>query len=254
VIAAAMAAAVAPLLALSLLVAPGPAAATVQPAATGRMEDTCSVEDATLTWGFKESFRSYISGTIANGEWTVADGATYETPEFGFHGGTGTYDAQLSRIVFTGSVRFTGHGGILNTTVANPRIEWSGTSGILYLDVTGTTQEGEPVDERSVNFATLVMPGPGSDPDPKVFNDISAILTEQGAAAFGTYEAGEPLDAITLDLGVVDDDAKESCALLYVTTPKTWWLVFGTIAAAIFVVVALVAVTVVTLRRRRRVA
>ena len=247
-----IAVAVAPLLAISLFLAPTPTVATLQSAPTGQMEDTCSVEDATLTWGFKESFRSYISGTIANGEWAVADGATYETPEFTFHGGTGTYDAELSRIFFTGSVRFTGHGGILDTTVANPRIEWSGTSGILYLDVTGTTQDGEPIDARSVNFATLVMPGPGSDPNPRIFNDISATLTVEGAAAFGTYEPGEPLDAITLDLGVVDDNVEESCALLYVTTPKTWWLVFGTMAAVLFVVVAVVVVTVVTVRRLLR--
>ena len=52
-----------------------------------------------------------------------------------------------STIAFAGAIRFTGHGGILDTTVANPVIKWSGGTGTLYLDVSGTTQEGDPVDE-----------------------------------------------------------------------------------------------------------
>ena len=38
----------------------------------------CDVVSASLEWGFKESFRGYIDGSIANGEWTVAEGAAYE--------------------------------------------------------------------------------------------------------------------------------------------------------------------------------
>ncbi len=62
------------------------------PAKVTTAAEGCPVDDATLTWGFKETFRSYISGSIANGEWTVADGATYETPDFGWSDGTGAYD------------------------------------------------------------------------------------------------------------------------------------------------------------------
>ncbi|HEV8012740.1 MAG TPA: HtaA domain-containing protein, partial [Pontimonas sp.] len=35
-------------------------------------EDACQVEDVSITWGFKESFRSYISSSIANGSWEVS--------------------------------------------------------------------------------------------------------------------------------------------------------------------------------------
>ena len=84
--------------------------------------------DASLTWGFKETFRSYISGTIANGEWTVADGATYETPDFGWADGVGSFDPSTGEgtISFDGSIRFTGHGGVLDTTVSNPQLRLLG--------------------------------------------------------------------------------------------------------------------------------
>ena len=65
----------------------GPAA---QAAARPRWSSpAASSRDATLTWGFKESFRAYIDGDIANGEWTTSGGATYETPEFSWSDGTG---------------------------------------------------------------------------------------------------------------------------------------------------------------------
>src|SRR5690606_23738697 len=52
------------------------------PTAVSAVLTGCTVTDAELVWGYKESFRSYISGSIAHGEWTVADGAAYETPNF----------------------------------------------------------------------------------------------------------------------------------------------------------------------------
>ena len=36
---------------------------------------TCQVANARLDWGVKESFRSYSSGSIANGEWVTDNGA-----------------------------------------------------------------------------------------------------------------------------------------------------------------------------------
>jgi len=222
-----IAAALAPLIAVSVLVGPVPAARA------------CVVEDATITWGFKESFRSYISGTIANGEWAVSDGATYETPDFGFPGGTG----EFGDVAFGGAIRFTGHGGILDTTVANPRITWGGDSGTLFLDVSGTTQEGDPVDEAGVPFADLAFGDVIGADGGMQFVDVAATLTDEGAAAFGTYESGEPLDALTIDL-----ELEAGCAPLVSRDDATSWLpwIAGATGAAI---VAAAAVLVV--RRRR---
>ena len=165
----------------------------------------CAVETAELRWGFKESFRAYVDGSIANGEWTVADGATYETPLFGWTG-TGGYDAQTgdADLTFGGAVRFTGHGGVLDTTIANPRLVVDGDRAVLLLDVVGTTQDGTPVEAPGVEFAELDLAaaervGGG---DLVAFTGIPAVLTEAGAAAFGTYEAGAALDPVDLTITV----------------------------------------------------
>ena len=221
-----IATAVAPLIALSLLVGPVPASRA------------CVVEDATLTWGFKESFRSYISGTIANGEWTVADGATYETPEFGFHGGAGDF----GEVSFEGAIRFTGHGGILDTTVANPTIEWGGGSGTLYLDVSGTTQDGDPVDEQRVPFADLTVGEPVAADGRVSYEDVTATLTDEGAEAFGTYESGEELDPLTIQLTF-----ESACTQSELRTTPTWPMWIAAVAGAATVAV----VTVLVVRRRR---
>src|SRR5690606_13834026 len=71
-------------------------------AAADEADSTCQVTGGELTWGVKEAFRSYISGAIANGEWTVSDGAGYETPSFSFSEPTGEIDAETGE----GSVTF----------------------------------------------------------------------------------------------------------------------------------------------------
>ena len=166
----------------------------------------CPVDGATLEWGVKESFRSYISGTIANGEWTVADGATYETPTFGWAGGSGSYDAASSEglVTFPGSITFTGHGGVLNTTLANPQLEFiDADTAILLLDVTGTTQDGEPVSVAGVQFVELDLSDSTELGDGTLtVTDAPATLTPMGAASFGTYAEGEEFDPVSFTLSL----------------------------------------------------
>ncbi|MCU1439354.1 MAG: hypothetical protein JWP85_351 [Rhodoglobus sp.] len=214
---------------------------------------SCTVDDATMTWGFKESFRSYISGTIANGEWTVADGATYSTPDFGWTGGAGLLPDGTGAIAFTGSITFTGHDGILNTTVANPQLRFDG-SGIatLLLDVSGTTQEGMPVDERAVEFATIDLDG-AVQGDNAVITSSPAVLTEAGAAAFGTYEAGEGLDPISAVLpGAADCDPALSRPDDLPGVTQVLAVVGVVFAAMVLVLVASAVLVVVLLARRRK--
>ena len=47
------------------------------------------VAAATLQWGIKQSFRTYISGPIAHGGWTLSGNVSDATP-FSFTGGSGT--------------------------------------------------------------------------------------------------------------------------------------------------------------------
>jgi hypothetical protein len=197
-----------------------------------------------MTWGFKESFRSYISGTIANGEWTVADGATYETPSFGWAGGTGTISDGDGDIRFTGSIEFTGHGGILDTKVANPRLELHGWSNAtLLMDVSGTTQQGAAVDEKAVKFATVDVSAATYGDGSVSIVDAPVTLTEAGSAAFGTYAAGEQLDPLTVTL-----TADPACTVAPSSRPGTFLLIWLAFAGAIAVTV----ITIELVQWRRR--
>lgn len=185
-----------------LVAAPGVASAT-----SASSSGDCTVSGATLTWGFKESFRSYISGAIAKGVWEPSGGATYETPTFGWSAGSGPLTEGLGDVAFTGAVRFTGHQGVLDTTIADPVLRVTGpTSADLLLDVTGTTQDGEAVASSDVRFATIDLTAspvatPTGDTSVTV-TDAPATLTDEGAAAFGTYPAGTALDPLTAVLPV----------------------------------------------------
>lgn len=162
-------------------------------------DSTCQISDAAITWGVKESLRSYISGTIANGEWAVSDGATYDTPNFGWSEGAGQLDAGRGTLAFDGTLRFTGHDGILDTTLDALELQFDGTtSAKLVFDVSGTTQDGTPVDQSGVEFATIDTSTVAVDNGTAQLAAASVTLTEAGSAAFGTYPAGEKLDPITV--------------------------------------------------------
>ena len=218
----------------------------------------CAVESGDLTWGFKESFRSYISGSIANGEWTVADGATYETPDFGWTDATGTYDAATSagQVDFTGSITFTGHDGVLNTTVANPSIRFdSADSATLLLDVTGTTQEGVSEEKTAVEFVTLDLSAATVDSADGVvtITGAPAVLTADGSEVFGTYEAGEAFDAVTVSFTTADcavaaeEPAPVDAEPVAEANDLGWvWIVIAVLA-----LLAIIAAIVVIVRRRQ---
>ncbi len=218
--------------------------------------DECAVQDARLEWGFKESFRAYVSGSIANGEWQAADGATYATPSFTFGEGSGAVAAgsATAELLFAGSIRFTGHGDILDTTVSEPRVTLAdAASGLLVLDVVGTTQEGDEVAAQGVEFATLDLTAATRSMADGVLtiDSIAADLTEEGAAAFGTYPAGEPLDPITIVASLDPACAAEIEADLAAVGGASW---VGPALAGAGIVLALAGLTVggiVVVRRRR---
>ncbi|WP_062069105.1 HtaA domain-containing protein [Demequina sediminicola] len=173
------------------------------------LEGMC-VADAELAWGFKSGFRAYVESTTANGEWEL-EGVTEEDGIFTWATGQAVLDPEDSTgaVSTEGSVRFTGHGGALDTTIANPTVELSADGAYLLLDVSGTTQSGEDVTQDAIRFAELDLESATvtTDGNTTTVSDIPAALTEAGAVAFGTYPTGEELDTITVTLTGADDCA-----------------------------------------------
>ena len=195
-------------------------------------EGACQVEDVSITWGFKESFRSYISSSIANGSWEVSGDVGYETPEFTLTGGSGflTPARSLGEVGFTGGIVFSGHDGILETSLQNPELVVTGPrEATLVLDVTGDTMEEVSVNQPNVDFASVTWDGSLEtvDTDQGVWRVVNAevTLTQEGSEAFGTYPAGEMLDPMSFTLSLTPGCLEEA-------GPSIWWIPGGVLAIA----------------------
>ncbi|MFJ9343836.1 HtaA domain-containing protein [Streptomyces sp. NPDC101733] len=163
---------------------------------------------AKLTWGVKESFRTYVLG---GGSITPAGGALKNGDLYDFALAKGDLDAakQKLNVSFEGNLRFlyADHG--LDLTFGNPRVEASGKAGTLYVDVKNAAGN-----KAAVPFATLDL----SKTDYKTkngvlaLNGVPAAFTAQGAAAFARdgaasqYKAGEAIDPLSFSVSV-DKDA-----------------------------------------------
>ncbi|WP_164863675.1 HtaA domain-containing protein [Agromyces sp. LHK192] len=183
--------------AASAIAAPGAQAPAAAP------EQVCVARDvsgATLDWGVKESFRSYVTGPIAGGSISTS-GATTVGGEFRWTGGDGAYntDANRGRVSYDGSVHFTGHAGQLDLTIANPRVQVNGGSAVLIADLSSKGMNGAAgVDASGIVIATLGLPEASVSGDEISWSGASATLTAAGAEAFGGfYQAGQALDPVS---------------------------------------------------------
>lgn len=166
-------------------------------------DGVCDVSSAEMSWGVKESFRSYISSTIANGGWEVSEGATYETPLFSWHEGSGHIDPATGEgeIHFEGVAHFSGHDGVLNLVFSNPTIELRGDgSANLRLDAKSNNAEGElVVDEQQISVGRIDDIGEIDTGSASAsIADAPVILTADGAGAFADfYATGSDLDPVS---------------------------------------------------------
>ncbi len=184
-----------------------PSAANAAPIlAEDTLSSSCTLTGGSLSWGVKESFRSYISGSIASGSWEVADGAGYETPSFSWTNPVGEVDAVTGQgiVSFTGSIHFTGHDGALDMILANPSIALSGDgTAQLLLDTKSQRATGEiAIDETQAYIGKIEGIGQTDPASGAIaFESAPAVLTSDGATAFGDYySSGDELDPLTLSV------------------------------------------------------
>lgn len=215
----------------------------------------CTVAEAILSWGFKETFRAYIDGSIAHGEWAVSNGATYETPNFGWSNGVGVYDtdSRAGLVTFAGEIRFTGHDGLLDTRFANPQLQFvDATTAYILLDVSSLPMDDalaggtDRVESTAVPFVKLTLTDAvalSADGLVLTGTDVPAALTPEGNAVFSNYDAGTAFDAVTFSISLGGDCAEaapvaeepEEPATEAEAADLTWlyWVGGGALAAGV---------------------
>lgn len=156
------------------------------------------VASADLGWGVRDSFRNYIRGGIANGSWDL-NGTTYSNNAFQWAKGTGSFKDGKGSISFTGSVHFTGHHGILDTTISNPRLEINGKTAVLYATVVGNDMDGKSHNYGEVALLNVDVNGLQVSGDKISISGAGTTITAEGAKAFaGFYEAGKDMAPLSL--------------------------------------------------------
>ncbi|MFW6690868.1 HtaA domain-containing protein [Streptomyces sp. MAR4 CNX-425] len=168
-----------------------------------------TVDGGRLDWGVKESFLTYVTGPVAQGGWTLLDGAA---SGFRFHSATGSYDPETGALTaaFGGGVRFTGHeqNGThrLDLTLRAFTVRIADGRGTLHADVagkdreTGRTSTSSQAALATLDLGGLDMRGAGS---PIALDGVPATLTAEGERAFaGYYPAGTALDPVSLSVDV----------------------------------------------------
>lgn len=170
-------------------------------------DKTCvAVESAEVSWGVKESFRSYIKGKIANGAWEL-DGVEEKDGSFSFTGGEGSIniDEKSGTVEATGTVTFTGHGDKLRLEISNPKVQFDGDTGTLVATVNSNDPEGTPHEYGEIAVATLKLDDLNVT-DGEISGTAATSLTEQGSKAFADfYKANDELDPITFSATLSGD-------------------------------------------------
>ncbi|GAA2312418.1 HtaA domain-containing protein [Streptomyces kunmingensis] len=207
-------------LSLSVDVAPKKAAAQPSASATKKAEakdekgkdkkdedekgSSGKLQDGAVDWGVRRTFREYVTGDIAQGEWKLGDGAQDGGALFRFPDGEGSYDKKKQTLdgEFTGSVHFTGEHG-LDLTLARPTVTVADGKGTLRADVTSGKKTTK--DTALVTFAVRSLAA--KDGLVRV-DEAPAVLTASGAEAFGgMYRAGVAMDPVSLAVAVEGDVA-----------------------------------------------
>ncbi|MGW2324338.1 HtaA domain-containing protein [Streptomyces sp. NPDC001700] len=181
------------------------ASASVSPGAAETARPRGTFTTAAVDWGVRRTFREYVTGPVAKGEWRLSQGAQDGGALFRFPRGKGTYDERRGtlRAAFDGQLRFRGKG--LDLALSGVTVRIADGRGTLAADV---TERGRA--RRDVPLATFAVATRLLRPENGLIavNDAPAKLTARGAEAFGgLYRAGTAMDPVSLAVPV---DAKAS--------------------------------------------
>lgn len=162
----------------------------------------CSVQ-GNMHWGVKESFRKYIVGRVAQGQYTVSGGATDSGNGFNFPVRSSNITASgAGEVRFDGQLTFYGHDGALDIVMNDFALQISGSQAHLIADfqsyhfagyVKGV--KGEPNNGNDEVIVTVDLDQPADFSSGNVNLSGTTSLASGGEKLFGDfYENNEAMD------------------------------------------------------------
>ncbi|WP_328621637.1 HtaA domain-containing protein [Streptomyces sp. NBC_00354] len=155
--------------------------------------------DAAVDWGVRRTFREYVTGSVGQGKWTLAEGAQDGGALFRFPQGKGAYDGRKGTLdaAFAGTIHFTG--AHLDLKLGKLGVKVENGKGVLSADV---TTGGET--KNAVALVEFDARGLKTEGALATLTEAPAILTEDGSQAFTSmatssmYAAGTEMDPVSL--------------------------------------------------------
>lgn len=191
---------------LSGLVVPTAANAAANAAATVDTADASptavSITEGTMTWGIKESWRTYVGADFT----TIEDGATRTADGlFSFPLTSGSYDSatETTTLTFAGSVHFEGYCSdycLLDTRYGNFSVEIGPDRQVVRGDWAGRLQEDPAAGietKTGVDLATLDIAEVALETSET--RTLWPAIPSAATSDFVTYPAGTRLDPVTID-------------------------------------------------------
>jgi len=173
----------------------------VNPAANSQV-----VQNATMNWGLKKSFRDYLAKPAVGSRIETTNGlARNADGTFKWSAGTGTYQNGSGTINFPGTLHITGHHGKLDMTFTNVRLQLNGREGKLILDGSSLDMQGNNHVFKDTEFATVDTSSVRVNGSTLTLNNAAVTLTPAGAQAFsGFYNKAEEyrFDPLTVNAGL----------------------------------------------------
>ncbi len=159
-----------------------------------------------LRWPIKSSFVEYVRRS--GGKVLLEGGAFVDDEEFAYpRGATDSAwlvgDAPMGSASFSGAVRLTGHGGMLDVSFRNPQLVFEGEDARLVMQGEG----GELIDFASCEIGTPLVRD-----DVAEWLGVRVILTPEGSRVFnGMYRPYSEMDSLnfTLALGRAQSPREE---------------------------------------------
>ncbi|MES6644613.1 HtaA domain-containing protein [Cutibacterium acnes] len=140
---------------------------------------------------------------MMHGSWSTSSGASWNGKAFSFPVSKGSLSstAQKADVKYSGSVHFTGVGGRMDLTLADPEIVVNNGDDHVIMSVKSKTMVGQSVDYGRITFVDMTGSITQGQNDAAQVVGTNVKLNSQAVDAFaGFYQAGKPMDDIDSSL------------------------------------------------------